>query len=452
MGKTYIDTVKYLIKGTIEIDGIVEKPDVVGAIFGQTEGLLTDELDLRELLKAGKIGRIEVDIKVNKGKCKGTIELPSSLDKSETALIGAVLETVDRVGPCTAKIAIKDIDDTRASKRDFVMNRAKALLKDFGGEHKETKELTGEIKASQKTAKLKLYGPEKLPAGPDVDSSDEIIVVEGRADVLTLLKAGMTNMISLKGAVIPKTVVALSKTKEVTMFVDGDRGGDMVVRNFSDSGRVEYVAKAPDGKEVEELTQKEILKCLKNRLPFKRFALKSSVRTPFRGGGREPRERSGGRSEPRERSGGRSEPRERSGGRSEPRERSGRDSRERGGRERGGRSERGSRDRGGREPRERRERPAPTPVPNELSKIYDTIKGSMKAVLLNKDGKALGEVQVAELVNKMRTKKEIDKVVFDGIITQRLIDLAAEKKVGTIVGLKKAKIEDRKGIAIYTMA
>ncbi|MFC2175265.1 DNA primase DnaG [archaeon] len=456
MGKTYIDTVKYLIKATIEIDGIVEKPDVVGAIFGQTEGLLTDELDLRELLKSGKIGRIEVDIKINKGKSKGILEVPSSLDKSETALIGAVLETVDRVGPCTAKIVVTDIDDTRASKRDFVLGRAKELLKDFEGERKETKELTGEIKASQKTGKLKLYGTEKIPAGPDIDSSDEIIVVEGRADVITLLKAGINNVISLKGAVIPKTVVELSKTKEVTLFVDGDRGGDMAARNFSDTGKIEYVAKAPDGKEVEELTQKEILKCLKNRVPFKRFALKSSVKTPIRSGDRESRGRdSRGRSDrggrvSRDRGSSDRGSSDRGGresrGRSDSRSR---DSRDRGGRDSRGRGGRDSRDRGG---RDRFEKPAPKPAPTELAKVYDTIKSSMKAVLLDKNGKAIGEVQVAELVNKMQTEKKIDKVVFDGIITQRLIDLAAEKKVSTLVGLKKAKIDDTKGVAVYTMA
>ena len=434
MGKTYIDTVKYLIKGTIEIDGIVEKPDVVGAIFGQTEGLLTDDLDLRELLKSGKIGRIEVNLKVNKGKSKGALEVPSSLDKSETALLAAVLETVDRVGPCNAKIVVKDIDDTRASKRDFVMSRAKELLKDFEGERKETKELTGEIKASQKTGKLKLYGSEKLPAGPDIDSSDELIVVEGRADVLTLLKAGINNVISLKGAVIPKTVVELSKKKKVLLFVDGDRGGDMVVRNFTDRGTVESVAKAPDGKEVEELTQKEILKCLKNAIPFKKFALKSSVKTPLRGGDR--RERSSDRRDSR------SSPRERSGRDS----RGGRDSRDSRGRDSRGRG-RDSYGRG----MERRE-PPKKPAPEDLAKVYDTIKSSMKAVLLDKNDKVLGEVAVAELVNKVKSEKKVDKVVFDGIITQRLVDLAAEKKVGTLVGLKKAKIDDTKGVAIYTMA
>ncbi len=422
MGKTYIDTVKYMIKGQIEIDGIVERPDVVGAIFGQTEGLLTDELDLRELLKSGRIGRIEVDIKVDQGKSTGTLEVPSSLDKTETSLIAAVLETVDRIGPCTAAIKVNSIDDTRSNKRDFVMNRAKELMKGMGDE-KETKELSGELKDSMKTAKVVAYGVEKLAAGPDIDSSDELIVVEGRADVLTVLKAGVTNVIALKGAIIPKTVIELSQKKSVTLFVDGDRGGDIAVRNFIDKGKVAYVAKAPDGKEVEELTQKELLKCLKNRIPFKRFALKSSVKTPVRG----QRDHS-----PR--------------GRSSPRERT--DSRERTSRDRSPRREHSQRSSFRDSPRA----PRATPAPAELAKVYDTIKGSMKAVLLDKKGKSIAEVPVAEMINKMKSEKSVDKVVFDGIITQRLIDLAAEKKVSTLVGLKKAKIEATKGVAVHTTA
>ena len=36
------DTAKYLIHADITTDGVVERSDVVGAVFGQTEGLLGD--------------------------------------------------------------------------------------------------------------------------------------------------------------------------------------------------------------------------------------------------------------------------------------------------------------------------------------------------------------------------------------------------------------------------
>src|SRR3989344_7275611 len=129
MAKTYIDTVKYVVFSDVEIVGLVEKPDVVGAIFGQTEGLLGDELDLRDLQKNGRIGRIEVDLNAKKGKSVGTIKIPSSLDMVETCIIAAALETVDRVGPCEAKIKVGKVEDTRNVKRKVLVDRAKQILK-----------------------------------------------------------------------------------------------------------------------------------------------------------------------------------------------------------------------------------------------------------------------------------------------------------------------------------
>ena len=99
MAKTYIDTVKYIIYADTEVDGMVDKPDVVGAIFGQTEGLLGEELDLRDLQKNGRIGRIEVDMSPRGGRTMGQIKIPSSLDMVETCIIAAAVETVERVGP-----------------------------------------------------------------------------------------------------------------------------------------------------------------------------------------------------------------------------------------------------------------------------------------------------------------------------------------------------------------
>ena len=79
--KDEVTTTKYLIHSQINAKGFVEKPDVVGAIFGQTEGLLSDSLDLRELQKTGRIGRIKVDMTNKSGKTKGEVIIPSSLDR-----------------------------------------------------------------------------------------------------------------------------------------------------------------------------------------------------------------------------------------------------------------------------------------------------------------------------------------------------------------------------------
>src|SRR3990167_3857986 len=117
MAKTYIDTVKYLVYANVDIVGLVEKPDVVGAIFGQTEGLLGDDMDLRDLQKNGRIGRIEVELNPRGGRSIGRIKLPSSLDMVETCILAAALETVDRVGPCEAHLSIDKVEDTRSIKR-----------------------------------------------------------------------------------------------------------------------------------------------------------------------------------------------------------------------------------------------------------------------------------------------------------------------------------------------
>ena len=118
---------KYIVHTQITIEGVVEKPDVIGAIFGQTEGLLGNELELRELQRNGKIGRIEVQLDIRSGKTSGAIIIPSSLDKAETVIIAAALETIQRIGPCNAKVEVKHIEDVRVSKRAYVIERAKEL-------------------------------------------------------------------------------------------------------------------------------------------------------------------------------------------------------------------------------------------------------------------------------------------------------------------------------------
>lgn len=225
MGKTYIDTLKYVIYADVEIKGLVEKPDVVGAIFGQTEGLLGDELDLRDLQKNGRIGRIEVDLTAKAGKTVGDIKLPSSLDMVETCILGAALETVDRVGPCEAHIHVQKVEDTRNLKRKAIVDRAKYLLRNLlNTEIPESKVISDTVRNEVKTAEIVGYGKDKLPAGPNLDRYDSIVFVEGRADVLNLLRNDISNVIAVGGAVVNDTIIKLGKEKEITVFIDGDRG------------------------------------------------------------------------------------------------------------------------------------------------------------------------------------------------------------------------------------
>lgn len=275
MAKISPVSIKYIIHAKFEAEGTLEKPDVIGALFGQTEGLLGSDLELRELQKEGKIGRIDVSLKSENGKTKGEIEIPSSIDKAETTIIAAALETIERIGPSDSKIEIERIEDVRGSKREYIIERAKKLLEKIEGTS-DTREIEDAVKISSKLSKLQEYGDENLPAG-DI-SGEEIIVVEGRADVISLLKANISNVISMNGTILPETIKELSLEKEVTLFVDGDRGGMLIAKNAVDNAKIAYVAYAPDGKEVEELTAKEILVALRKKIPVSEFLEKTSSR------------------------------------------------------------------------------------------------------------------------------------------------------------------------------
>ncbi len=267
MGKISPVSSKYIVHSTINIDGVVDRPDVIGAIFGQTEGLLGADLELREMQRSGRIGRIEVNVDTRSGKTQGEIIIPSSLDKAETAIVGAALEIIQRIGPCNAKIKVTNIEDVRISKRKFVIERAKELLKQLQDTTMpDSQELADEVASSVRVMEIVEYGKDRLPAGPAVDDSDEVIVVEGRADVLNLLKHGIKNSIAINGTSVPQTLIELSRRKELIAFVDGDRGGDLILKELLGVADIDFVTKAPDGKEVEEITKKEIHMALRSRI------------------------------------------------------------------------------------------------------------------------------------------------------------------------------------------
>jgi len=282
MAKISPTSIKYSIIADFVAEGPFQKPDVIGALFGQTEGLLGAEMELRELQKEGKIGRIEVDLVTEGGKTTGEITIPSALDKTETTIIAAALETIDKIGPTDAKITIREIEDVRGSKRDYIMERAKALLAGIKNEGMDSTEMETELRESSRIAKAIDYGEEKLAAGPDVDSSAEVIVVEGRADVINMLKYGIKNVIGMQGTRFPKTITKLGETKELTLFVDGDRGGKLIARNVCDNAKVVYIAVAPDGKEVEELAGKELLQALRKKMKTSDYFRMFSSEAPRR--------------------------------------------------------------------------------------------------------------------------------------------------------------------------
>ena len=262
---------KYVIKASIRANGVVNKSDVVGAVFGQTEGLLGDELDLRDLQKSGRMGRVEVEIKSDKGKSTGEIIISSSMDQVETSVFAAALETVERVGPCKATVKVTSLDDSRATKREVIIERARSLLLSLIKDSRSAgSNITDTVRQVLQTEEIVRFKG-KLPAGPNVESSDAVIVVEGRGDVLNLLKHGIKNSVAVEGTNIPKEVVDLSKERTVTAFVDGDRGGEMIIQELLQVAEIDFISRAPDNTEVEYLTHKQIMKSLRDKVTAELF-------------------------------------------------------------------------------------------------------------------------------------------------------------------------------------
>ncbi len=266
MSKLAQTTSKYTIYARFDADGTIEKPDVIGAVFGQTEGLLGPDMDLQELQRTGRIGRIEVNVRTTSGKTSGLITIPSSLDSSETVLIAACMETIERVGPCNARIRIERVEDVRAVKRKYAVDRAKELLgKLFEEGLTDVHLITEQIKEAVRSSEVVSYGG--LPAGPAIDNYDSLVIVEGRADVINLLRCGIKNVIAIEGTNVPQAIIDLSKEKITTAFTDGDRGGDLIIKELLAVCDIDYIAQAERDKEVEELSKKEIFKALRDKIP-----------------------------------------------------------------------------------------------------------------------------------------------------------------------------------------
>ncbi len=349
---------KYLIKAKIKVDGVVDRSDVIGAIFGQTEGLMGDELDLRDLQKSARIGRIEVELKQTQGKSEGELTLTSALEKVETAIVAAAIESVDRIGPCKAEIKVEKVEDIRISKRKKLVERAKQILQEMIKQSKEEMpDLAEEIKQSVQVEEIVYYGPERLPAGPNIEKSDAIIIVEGRNDVVNLLRHGIKNAIAVEGTSIPKTIIDLCNEKIATAFVDGDRGGELVLRELLQVADIDFVARAPPTREVEELSYKLIMKALKNKVPADQYMENAGIK---------------------------------------------------------------------------KEKKKAEGEYGLYKEIFEEVKGNHTAVFLNDKGEEIKRVETEKLIEEIAKEKPAI-IIFDGIVTQRLIDNAYENKVKKII-------------------
>jgi len=393
MGKISPVSSKYIIHTQIQIEGVVDRPDVIGAIFGQTEGLLGADLELRELQRSGRIGRIDVRLDVRTGKTEGVIIIPSSLDKTETAIIGAALETIQRIGPCNANVKVEKIEDVRVSKRNFVITRAKELLKTLTDSVlPDSTEITEEVSQSVRMMNITEYGQDRLPAGPSIEDSEEVIVVEGRADVLNILRQGIKNVVGMNGTSVPQTIIELSRKKVITVFVDGDRGGDLIIKELLGVAEIDYVIKAPEGKEVEELTKKEIHKALRGKVAIEQVKL--DIEGKINGNERKMIPQRPNRMIPQR-------------------------------------------------PRFQRKTTLSFQQKEEFKKMLDDLIGTRGAYLLDQSLNILGKVPTSELIPSIKSLNSVFAVIFDGEIDNDLIETADRANIKYLVAMdSRADVND----------
>ncbi len=367
--------VKYLVRLKFEVDGVVERADVIGAIFGQTEGLFGPEMNLNELQKSWKVGRIEINLESENDRTRGEVLVPMSTDVGTAALIAAAVESVDKVGPCSARFTMEAIEDVRATKRKQIVDRAKLIVREWSSKtSSEGENVLKDVTESTKRAKVINYGLENLPAGPGVYSSELVYLVEGRADVVLFLRAGIENVVALEGTSVPDSIIELGKKKRLIAVLDGDRGGDLIEKELAQVVRVEKVIRAPTGKEIEDLTPIDVIKMLKAE------KLETGPTPPRR---ERPAERAPERVQ-----------------QAEPDE----------------------------------------PVVAKARELYPNLNGTLEAVLLDQGLQEVGRFPISELVQKMQGSNGAHFLIFDGIVTQRLVESASKVGVKGIIGHRTGEL------------
>ena len=365
--------VKYHVKLKFEIEGVVEKADLIGAIFGQTEGLFGPEMNLNELQKTWKIGRIEINLTSKNDKTSGEVIIPMSTDISTAAVIAAAVESVEKVGPCGAHFQLVGVEDIRSTKRKAIVDRAKGIMKEWASRSSsQGEELLKDVSDATHRPKIISYGKDSLPAGSGVFSSGTVFLVEGRADVNVLLRAGLENVVALEGTSVPNSVIKLSKEKEMIALLDGDRGGDLIQKELTQVARIHKFLRAPTGKEVEDLTPIEVLDILKNAPKSQEAPKKQVAEKPA---------------------------------------------------------------------------PPPTPLPDAVHQkvlgIYTELSGTLEGLMLNKDLDQISKLPVSGILTQLESATDVKYIVFDGIVTQRLVDSAAKAGVEVIVGLRLAQVKEK---------
>lgn len=396
--------VKYHVKLKFEVDGIVEKADIIGAIFGQTEGLLGPEMNLNELQKVSKVGRIEVNVDTKSNTTKGDALLPMSTDISTAALISAAIESIDKVGPFQGKFLLVGIDDIRAIKKKVIVDRAKKIIQEWATKTiSEGEEMLRDVYDASKPGKLTSFGKAQLACGTGVFESPVIILVEGRADVINLLRAGYDNSIAIEGAKIDETITNLTTGKKVIAFLDGDRAADLILKELQGLVKIDKVLRAPTGKEVEECTPLEITEILKDVIEPTVEQYEVQIQHQKAGAKKSKTYENNNLSY------------------QEP-------------------SNFNNDEKLKDDPQ----------ITTAVKEVYPQINETLEAMILDNSMQVLLKVPVSEIIKRLDSLEGARFLVMDGIITQRLIDAAYRAGIEYVVGHRMAELKKSPEITVRT--
>jgi DNA primase len=399
--------VKYHVKLKFEVDGIVEKADIIGAIFGQTEGLLGPEMNLNELQKVSKVGRIEVNVDTKSNTTKGDALLPMSTDISTAALISAAIESIDKVGPFQGKFLLVGIDDIRAIKKKVIVDRAKKIIQEWATKTiSEGEEMLRDVYDASKPGKLTSFGKAQLACGTGVFESPYIILVEGRADVINLLRAGFDNSIAIEGAKIDETITNLTSGKKVIAFLDGDRAADLILKELQGLVKIDKVLRAPTGKEVEECTPLEISEILKDVAETRSEQPEAPVQQQK--STRKPKIYGNNNSTSVYQEVSHSNANNGEIVKDDPQ------------------------------------------ITSAVKEVYPQINETLEAMILDNSMQVLLKVPVSEIIKRLDSLEGARFLVMDGIITQRLIDAAYRAGIEYVVGHRMAELKKSPEITVRT--
>ena len=407
--------VKYHVKLKFEVDGLVEKADIIGAIFGQTEGLLGPEMNLNELQKVSKVGRIEVNVDTKSNIAKGDALIPMSTDISTAALIAAAIESIDKVGPFQARFGLVGIDDIRAIKKKVIVDRAKKIVQEWATKTiSEGEEMLKDVYDASKPGKLTAFGKAQLACGTGVFDSDWIILVEGRADVINLLRAGFDNAIAIEGAKIDETVTKLTEGKKVIAFLDGDRAGDLILKELQGLVKIDKILRAPPGREVEECTPMEIAEILKETMPYvSTNGQQDSSLQPQQTQKRERQEQVVQQQQQQAEEQQQTQTTANSNA-----------------------NQQGD----------------AANILSAIRDVYPEINETLEAVILDSSMKTLLKIPFSDVVKKLNSTEGAKMLVLDGIVTQRLVEAADKAGIEYIVGHRMSELKKSTDVRVRTFS